>query len=137
MRNYEIMFILNPNTPEEEADRVTSQIEGVITSGGGQITKIEKMGRRKLAYEIDRHRDGNYVLFAIGANGDIVKECERRLRVMDAVIRYITVRVDDETRRVEKMKSFRQKRAARRGSGARGATVVVAELPEQTAEEEM
>jgi len=135
MRNYEIMFIVNPNTPEEEVDKINSQIEGVITSGGGQITKIEKMGKRKLAYEIDRNREGQYVLFAIAANGDIVKECERRLRVMDAEIRYITVRTDDEVRRMDKMKSFRQKRAAKRGSQPRG--TAVAELPEQTAEEEM
>jgi small subunit ribosomal protein S6 len=128
MRNYEIMFIVNPNTPEEEVDKINSQIESVITSGGGQITKIEKMGKRKLAYEIDRFREGSYILFAIAANGDIVKECERRLRVMDPVIRYITVRIDDDTRRLEKMKSFRQKRAARRGSGTRSS---VAALPEQ------
>ncbi len=134
MRNYEIMFIVNPNTVEDEVDKINSQIEGVITSGGGRITKIEKMGKRKLAYEIERNREGQYVLFAIAANGEIVKECERRLRVIDAVIRYITVRTDDEVRRAEKMKSFRQKRAARRGSQPRSA---VAELPEQSAEEEL
>jgi len=134
MRNYEIMFIVNPNTPEEEIDKINSQIESVITSGGGQIQKIEKMGKRKLAYEIDRHREGYYVLFAMVANGDIVRECERRLRVMDAVIKYITVRTDEETRRLEKMKGFRQKRAARRGSQTRTA---VAELPEDSMEEEM
>jgi small subunit ribosomal protein S6 len=134
MRNYEIMFIVNPNTQEDEVDKINSQIENVITAGGGQIVKMEKMGKRKLAYEIDRHRDGHYILFVIAANGDIVKECERRLRVMDPVIRYITVRTDDDTRRFDKMKAFRQKRAARRGSGARSA---VAELPEQIAEEEM
>src|ERR1041385_753374 len=134
MRNYEIMFIVNPNTPDEEVDKINSQIEGVVTSGGGQITKIEKMGKRKLAYEIDRNREGQYVLFAIVANGEIVKECERRLRVMDPVIRYITVRTDDEGRRAEKMKNFRKRRAARRGSQPRAAVAV---LPEQIAEEEL
>ena len=133
MRNYEIMFIVNPNVAEDELDKINSQIEAVITSGGGQIQKIEKMGRRKLAYDIDRNREGQYVLFAIGANGDIVKECERRLRVIDAVIRYITVRVDNEVRRFDQMKAFRQKRAARRGSQPRAA---VAQLPEQIAEDE-
>jgi len=134
MRNYEIMFIVNPNTPEEEVDKINSQIEGVITSGGGQIQKIEKMGKRRLAYEIERHREGQYVLFVIAANGEIVREVERRLRVLDAVIKYLTVRTDEETRRLEKMKSFRQKRAARRGSSTRTA---VAELPEQALEEDM
>src|SRR5947208_14861682 len=134
MRNYEIMFIVNPNATDEEIDKINGQLESVITAGGGQIQKIEKMGKRRLAYEVDKFREGSYVLFAIGANGDIIKECERRLRVMDAVIRYITVRVDEETRRLDKMKNFRQKRAARRGSHARTA---VAESPDQTAEEEM
>jgi small subunit ribosomal protein S6 len=133
MRNYEIMFIVNPNTPEEELDKINTQIEAVVTSGGGTITKIEKMGKRRLAYEIDRNREGFYVLFVISANGDIVKEAERRLRVMDAVIKYITVRTDDDDRRFEKIKSFRQRRAVRRGSGQRAA---VAELPEQIADDE-
>ena len=127
------MFIVNPNTPEDEVDKINTQIESVITSGGGQIQKIEKMGKRKLAYEIDKNREGQYVLFVAGANGDIVREVERRLRVMDTVIKYITVRTDDEARRLEKLKTFRQKRAARRGSQPRAA---VAELPEQSVEDE-
>ena len=132
MRNYEIMFIINPNTPEEEVDKINSQIEGVITSGGGQVQKIEKMGRRKLAYEIDKHREGQYILVVTTANGDIIREVERRLRVTDTVIKYITVRTDEEARRLEKMKAFRQKRAAKRGSSTRTA---VAELPEQSVED--
>jgi small subunit ribosomal protein S6 len=123
MRNYEIMFIVNPNTPEEEIDKINSQLEGIITSGGGTVEKIEKMGKRRLAYDVDKHREGYYVLFVIAANGDIVKECERRLRVMDAVIKYITVRTDEDARRFEKIKNFRQKRAARRGSGRKPAPV--------------
>ena len=122
MRNYEIMFIVNPAATDEEIDKINGQIEGVITSGGGKIEKIEKMGKRRLAYEVDKHREGHYVLFVMGANGDIVKECERRLRVIDAVIKYITVRTDEETRRFEKIRSYRQKRAARRGSHAGGAS---------------
>ena len=121
MRNYEIMFIVNPNGTEEEIDKINTQLEGVITAGGGRIDKIEKMGKRRLAYEVDRFREGFYVLFVIGANGDIIKECERRLRVIDAVFKYITVRVDGEVRRQEKIRSYRQKRAARRGSGAKAA----------------
>src|SRR5438477_6266659 len=118
MRNYEIMFIVNPTVAEEEIDKINTQIEGVVTSGGGAIEKIEKMGKRRLAYEIGKHREGYYVLFVIAANGDIVKECERRLRVMDPVIKYITVRTDEEVRRFEKIRNYRQKRATRRGSNA-------------------
>jgi small subunit ribosomal protein S6 len=136
MRHYEIMFIVNPNSPEDEVDKINSQIEGIITAGGGKVEKIEKMGKRKLAYEIDRNREGHYVLFVISANGDIVRECERRLRVTEGVIKYITVRTDEEVRRFEKMKSFRQKRAARRGSSQSRGTAVE-ELPEQIADEAM
>jgi small subunit ribosomal protein S6 len=130
MRHYEIMFIVNPNTPEEEIDKINGQIESIVTSGRGTIEKIEKMGKRRLAYEVDKQREGFYILFVVTANGDIIKECERRLRVMDAVMKYITVRTDDEMRRLEKIKSYRQKRAARRGSGASAA-------PAQSAEEAM
>jgi len=127
MRNYEIMFIVNPNATDEEIDKINAQIEGVVTAGGGKIEKIEKMGKRRLAYEVDKQREGHYVLFVIGANGDIIKECERRLRVIDAVIKYITVRTDEETRRFEKIRGYRQKRAARRGSSAGGASSQSAE----------
>src|SRR6516162_3315223 len=130
MRNYEIMFIVNPNASEEEIDKINGQIEGIVTAGGGKVDKLEKMGKRRLAYEVDKNREGHYVLFVIAANGDIVKECERRLRVIDAVIKYITVRTDEEVRRFEKIRSYRQKRAARRGSGASSA-------PAQSAEEAM
>jgi small subunit ribosomal protein S6 len=130
MRNYEIMFIVNPNTADEEIDKINGQLEHIITAGGGKIEKIEKMGRRRLAYEVDKHREGQYVLFVIGANGDIIRECERRLRVMDPVIKYITVRTDEEVRRFEKMRNYRQRRAARRGSGRSSA-------PAESSEEAM
>jgi len=130
MRNYEIMFIVNPNATDEEIDKINGQIESIITSGGGKIDKIEKMGKRRLAYEVDKQREGHYVLIVMAANGDIIKECERRLRVMDAVIKYITVRTDEEVRRFEKIRNYRQKRAARRSSGATGA-------PAQSSEEAM
>ena len=118
MANYEVMFIVNPNATDDEVDKINAQMESVITSAGGQIQKIEKMGKRRLAYEVHRFREGHYVLFAVSANGDIIRECERRLRVTEPVIKYITVRVDEEARRFEKIRSYRQKRAARRASGA-------------------
>lgn len=127
MPNYEIMFIVNPNTPEEEIDKINGQIENIITSGGGAIEKIEKMGKRRLAYEVEKQREGFYVLFTTSANGEIIRECERRLRVMDAVIKYLTVRTDEEMRRMGKLRNYRQKRAARRSSGVRAAAAPSAE----------
>src|SRR5206468_12889723 len=110
--------------------KATTRVAGIVTSGGGAIEKIEKMGNRRLAYEIVNHRERYYVLFGIAASGDIVKECERHLRVMDPIIKYITVRTDEEARRLDKMRNYRQKRAARRDSGDKKA-------PAQSIEEAM
>ena len=115
MPNYEIMFIVTPTTPEEDIDKINSQIEGVITAGGGKVGKIEKMGKRRLAYLVKKFREGSYVLFTIEASGAVVREVERRLRVLDAVIKYLTVRLDEDTKRLDKIKVHREKRAARRG----------------------
>jgi len=115
MPNYEVMFILNPNTVEEEVDKINAQIEGVVTAGGGKVGKIEKMGKRRLAYLVKKFREGAYVLFTIEADGAIVREIERRLRVMDPVIKYLTVRLDEDNKRLDKIKVHREKRAVRRG----------------------
>jgi len=119
MRNYEIMFIVSPNAADEDVDKINSQIEGVITAGGGKAEKIEKLGKRRLAYIVNKFREGSYVLFTIQADGAIIREVERRLRVMDLVIKYLTVRMDDDMKRLDKIKAHRQKRAAHR-SRARG-----------------
>lgn len=115
MQNYEVMFIVNPNVPEEEIDKINSQIEGIVGTGGGKVIKIEKMGKRRLAYMVEKFRDGSYVLFTIVADGPIVREIERRLRVMDPVIKYMTVRMDEDLKRLDKIKAHRHKRAVRRG----------------------
>jgi small subunit ribosomal protein S6 len=121
MRNYEIMFIVNPNVAEDEIDKINTQIEGIITAGKGTVEKVEKMGKRKLAYPVDKFREGFYVLFTAIADGAIIKEIERRLRVMDPVIKYITVRMNEEIRRLDKIKAHRQKRAAKRSAHAAAA----------------
>ena len=114
MRKYEIMFIVDPNVPEDEVEQITSQIEGVITGGGGDVEQVEKMGRRKLAYEIDKKREGSYVLLTVGTDGEIVKEVQRRFRVMDQVLRYLTVRIDLEQKKYDKVRAERERKAARR-----------------------
>jgi len=114
MRTYEIIFILKPDLPLEEVDRFVSQMEEIVTSTGGTIRKIDKMGQRRLAYMIGRYRDGQYVLFAIDCGAATVKEFERRLRVTDSVIKFLTVRVDEEMKRFEKLKQGRAKKLARK-----------------------
>ena len=103
MRHYEIMFIVNPNSTEEEVDKLISQMEGVVKSYQGEVVGVEKMGKRKLAYRIGKSEEGIYLLFKINASGECVKEFERRLRVFDFVIRYISVRVDEDLKRMEKL----------------------------------
>jgi small subunit ribosomal protein S6 len=114
MRKYELIFIVRTDLPEEELGKLITQMEGVVTSHGGKIEKVEKMGRRRLAYRVQRQREGVYILFVVEGTGDTVKEFERRLRVNDAVIKYLSVRVDEELKRAEKAKAWRAEQAARK-----------------------
>lgn len=114
MRKYEIMFVVRPDIPEEEIAKLITQMEGVATGSGGTIEKVEKMGRRRLAYRVARQREGFYVLFVVDGSGDMVKEFERRLKVADPVIKFMTVRVDEELARAAKFKELRAKKDARR-----------------------
>ncbi len=114
MRTYEIIFILKPDLPEEEMDRFISQMEGIVTSTGGTIRKIDKMGQRRLAYLIGRYREGQYVLFVVDCEVATVKEFERRLRVSDQAIKFLTVRVDEEIKRLGKLQQARAKKLGRK-----------------------
>ena len=114
MRKYELIFIVRTDFPEEELGKLISQMEGVLTSHGGQVEKVEKMGRRRLAYRVQRQREGMYVLFVVEGSGETVKEFERRLKVNDAVLKYLSVRVDEELKRAEKAKAWRAEQAARK-----------------------
>src|SRR5277367_1931693 len=106
-RLYEVMFIVRPDVVDEELDKLIAGFEGTVTSGGGAIKASEKMGRRKLAYTVRKFNDGNYVLLTIEANGVVVAELERRLRVTEPVIKFITVRMDEEEKRLAKVKALR------------------------------
>jgi len=117
MKTYEVMFIIIPNAAEEEIDKVIGQMEAGVKSMQGEVVSVEKMGKRKLAYRIGKFEEGFYVLFNIKANGEVVKEFERRLRVADSVLRYITVRVDKALKRVEKVKAIRLKKVRRKSRG--------------------
>lgn len=114
MRKYELIFIVRTDFPEEELGKLITQMEGVVTSHGGKVEKVEKMGRRRLAYRVQRQREGMYVLFVVEGGGETVKEFERRLKVNDAVLKYLSVRVDEELKRAEKAKAWRAEQAARK-----------------------
>ena len=114
MRIYEIIFILKSDLPEEEADRFISQMEAIVTSTGGTIRKAEKMGQRRLAYTVGKYREGLYVFFSVECEVATVREFERRLRVSDPVIKFQTVRVDEEMKRIEKLHGIRAKKLARK-----------------------
>jgi small subunit ribosomal protein S6 len=114
MRKYELIFIVRTDFPEEELGKLMTQMEGVVTSHGGKVEKVEKMGRRRLAYRVQHQREGIYILFVVEGGGEAVKEFERRLKVNDAVIKYLSVRVDEELKRAEKAKAWRAEQAARK-----------------------
>jgi len=114
MRNYEIMFIVRPDVADEDTDKLIAQMEGVVAGAGGKMEKVEKMGRRRLAYRVQRQREGFYVLFKLQGNGDTIKEFERRLKVTDTVIKYLTVRMDEGLKRAEKFQALRAQQETKR-----------------------
>ncbi len=109
-RFYEVMFIVRPDVADEDLDKLIAGFEQTVTSGGGQVRSTEKMGRRKLAYVVRKFSEGNYILLTIDANGALVAELERRLRVSEPVIKFITVRMDEEDKRLSKIKAIRATR---------------------------
>ncbi|HZT57726.1 MAG TPA: 30S ribosomal protein S6 [Pyrinomonadaceae bacterium] len=117
-RIYEVVFIVDPDTPEDETTRLTENLRGIVTDRGGTVVKSEVMGRRQLAYTINRKNEGVYVLFEVEGTGREIAELERRMRVSDQVLRYITVRVDEDRRRAEKLKGRRARKAAKRPMAA-------------------
>lgn len=112
MRTYELVFISSPNSTEEDIAKLTSQVEHAVTDRGGKITKIEPWGRRKLAYRIDKFDEGIYTLVHIEGSGNEIAEAERRLRVNDSVIRYMSIRTDEDLKRAAKVKAKRKVVAA-------------------------
>jgi small subunit ribosomal protein S6 len=114
-RQYEVVFIVDP-TADEEVPKLSESFAQIVTDQGGTVTRNEVMGKRQLAYEILHHKDGTFVLLEIEGSGSEIAELERRMRVNDRVLRYITVRVDEDRRRAEKLKDRRARKAAKRPS---------------------
>ena len=112
-RSYEVMFIVRPDMEEADVDKLIAGLEQTITHGGGSVKSTEKLGRRKLAYQVRKFNEGNYILMTIDADGPLVHELERRLRVSEPVIKFITVRMDEEEKRLAKVKALRDSKVKR------------------------
>lgn len=114
-RLYDLIFICRPATPEEEIDKLIASLEHSAAEKGGKVEKTEKWGTRKLAYHVRKQREGYYVYLMLkGTQAEMIKELERRLKVSDPVIKYMTVRLDEEMKRQQKLVARRDRRAARR-----------------------
>ena len=118
-RQYELVYIVTPEASEQEIADLHTQIEQIIQRLGGTLDKTENWGRKRMAYDIGRHREGNYVVETITGSGELMKEIDRRLRVLDQVIRHLVVRVDEElrvaARTTEARKTFVARRRVARG----------------------
>lgn len=114
MRIYEELFIVRPDLPEEEIDRLIEQLTNLIASQGGNVDKSEKWGVRKLAYRVQKRNEGFYILLQFTSKPETVIELERRLRVSDLVMKFQSVRIDEKLKKIEKRKKEREKRAARK-----------------------
>ena len=109
-RTYELMFIVRPDMTEEDQDKLVANLEGQVGTAGGTVKSVERMGKRRLAYVVRKFQDGIYVLMTLEGDGAMVKEIERRLRVTEPVIKFLTVRVDEEHKRLAKIKALRDAR---------------------------
>lgn len=119
-RSYEMVFIVNPEVAEDEVMRLSEGVQKIITGQGGSIIKTEMMGKRQLAYEINHKKDGTYVLLEVEGSGAEIAEVERRMRVNDQILRYMTIRVDEGRRRAQKLKDRRARKAANKTRSGKG-----------------
>ena len=118
-RKYELVYVVSPVATDEQVSELHTQIESVVQRMGGRVEKTENWGRRRLAYEIGHQKEGTYVLEVITGSGDLMKEIDRRLKVIDYVIRHLIVRVDEDEQVVERRRSKRTE-VSRRRRVARG-----------------
>ena len=113
-RQYELVYILPPDSTEQQISDLHSQIEGVVSRMRGHIDKTDNWGRKRLAYEIGHHKEGIYVLEVINGTGELMKELDRRLKVIDQVVRHMIVRVDEEKKVIDRTRTKRQSESERR-----------------------
>jgi len=134
-RTYEVMFIVRPDLQEEDLDKLIEGFSGTVTSNGGEVKSVEKMGRRRLAYVVRKFQDGLYILMNVAADGKLIAELERRLRVTEQVIKFITVRTDEEDKRLAKIKAIRDTKVKRSAQSPEASAVVAAPVAPPVAAE--
>ena len=113
-RTYELVYIVSPDSTDEQIAAIHTQVEQTTQKLGGTLVRSDNWGRRKLAYEIQHHKEGTYVLEVLEGGGELMKELDRRLKVVDQVIRHLIVRVDEEQRVVQRTQQRRQATQERR-----------------------
>jgi len=130
-RTYEVMYIIDPETSADKITKLNEAVGKLIEKEGGSVVRMDDVGRRTLAYPINKKTEGYYVLFEINGSGQEILELERRMRVNDMIIRYMTVRVDEDRKKADKMRAKREKRAERRSTFRK-----TEDAPAETAEAE-
>jgi small subunit ribosomal protein S6 len=131
-RTYELMFIVRPDMTDEDLDKLISTLQSAVPAAGGTVKSVDKMGKRRLAYTVRRFNDGIYVLLVVEGGGAVIHELERRLRVTEPVIKFLTVRIDEEQKRLAKIKAIRDARrkvSAQPAAPAEEAAPPAAETP--------
>lgn len=121
-RQYEVLFIVDPAADDDEVTKITDNFKQIIVDQGGSVTKAETLGRRQLAYEILHKKEGTFVDLELEGSGREIAELERRMRVNDRILRYLTVRMDEHRQRAEKLKDRRARKAAKRPLGSASAS---------------
>ena len=133
-RTYELMFIVRPDMTEEDLDKLIATLQSVVPTSGGSVKSVDKMGKRRLAYTVRKFHDGIYVLMVVEGGGPVIQELERRLRVTEPVIKFLTVRIDEEQKRLDKIKAIRdsRKKASAQPAAAEPAAAPAPETPAAT-----
>ena len=134
-RTYELMFIVRPDMADEDLDKLTSTLQAGVSASGGSVKSVEKMGKRRLAYTVRKFHDGVYILMVVEGGGAVIHELERRLRVTEPVIKFLTVRIDEEQKRLDKIKAIRdsRKKVSAQPAAAAEEAAPAAETPAATA----
>lgn len=117
-RQYELMYVISPDVSEDGVVALNTQVDEIVGGLGGRIEKTDNWGRRRLAYEVNNHREGTCVVSLIEGSGEIVRELDRKLRVLDSVLRHLIVRIDEDLRKAERARQQRKSRRRQRDPDA-------------------